>query len=224
MAEEKILLVDLGSVVIKFDWGLLGKTLLEFYRGGRGLLIPLKDGPLTPEQFIKPLRRSHRYIDEFDLGHITPFEFYCLATDLLKLERRDISYKLFRQIYGEESISLNEPMVELLKRQTNVRKIIASNINDISWIGLQKKYGQQLMNLFDDEVLSYVIRHRKPEADFFLECARRSGERLETLYFVDDREVNVSAFRDLGGKAVQYDLNDHRNGEEKLMSMLYPHR
>ena len=105
MSDEKILLVDLGSVVIKFDWELLGKTLLEYYRGGRGILIPLKNGPLTAEQFIKPLRRSRRYIDEFDLGHIAPFEFYCLATDLLKLERRDISYKLFRRIYGEEVIS-----------------------------------------------------------------------------------------------------------------------
>ena len=224
MSDEKILLVDLGSVVIKFDWELLGKTLLEYYRGGRGILIPLKNGPLTAEQFIKPLRRSRRYIDEFDLGHIAPFEFYCLATDLLKLERRDISYKLFRRIYGEEVISLNEPMVELLKRQTNVRKIIASNINDISWIGLNKKYGQRLGNIFEDEVLSYIIHHCKPETDFFLECARRSGERIETLFFVDDREVNVSAFLALGGKAVQYDPNDHRNGEEKIMSMLFPHR
>lgn len=222
MERDKVLLVDLGSVVIKHDWGKLGGLLLGYYNGPRGFLTNTE--PLTAAKFIEPLRRSHRYIDEFDLGHITPFGFYCLVTDLLRIDRRDLSYPTFRKIYGEDVMSLHEPMVEFLEQHGNVKKIIASNINDISWAGLQKKFGKRLNSLFTDAVLSYVIHERKPNIPFWLECSRIANQRLETMVLVDDREINTASFEAVGGKAVQYDLHDHRNGEQKLLQALYlPH-
>ncbi len=222
MERDKVLLVDLGSVVIKHDWEKLGSLLIDYYNGLKiGLLV---GEPLTPLKFIEPLRRSHRYIDEFDLGHITAFDFYCLATDLLRIDRRDLSYTTFRKIYGEEVMSLNEPMVVLLEHHSNIKKIIASNINDISWVGLQKKFGERLNELFVDKVLSYVIHQRKPNIPFWLECGRIANQRLETMVLVDDLEVNTNSFESVGGKAVQYNMLDHRNGEHKLMKALYlPH-
>lgn len=222
MERLKVLLVDLGSVVICRDWPKLGQLLLDYYTGSRGILTQTE--PLTPIHFIKTLRLAHRYIDEFDLGHITPHEFYLIVLDLLKINRHDLSYPAFRKIYGEETISLNEPMVEFLEHHGDLKRIIASNINDISWTGLQKKFGKRLNGIFKDVVLSYVIRQRKPDILFWLECSRMANQRLETMVLVDDLQENTDSFKAIGGKAVQYSMLDHRNGEHKLLEALYlPH-
>lgn len=220
--QEKVLLVDLGSVVIKHDWEILGRLLMNYYTGSRGMLSD--NEPLTPLKFIKRLRVAHLHIDEFDLGHTTPFEFYGIVTHLLDIDCRDLSYPVFRKIYGEEVMSLNEPMVEWLEQHQDIKKIIASNINDISWTGLQKKFGQRLNSIFADKVLSYVIHQRKPNIQFWLECARIANQRLETLVLVDDLPANTDSFKSVGGKAVQYSMFDHRNCEQKLLEALYlPH-
>ncbi len=213
---RKVLLVDLGSVVIQPRLDIMARTLLDYYRGPRDNLTPLN--------FIKPLRVSYRYIEEFDLGHITPFEFYCLVTDLLQLERRDISYPLFRRIYGEERANLNEPMVKFLEtdQMKNVRKIIASNINDISWSGIQKLHSERFSHIFEDAVLSHIVRRRKPEVEFWIECANLANQRIDMLHLVDDLNINTESLRRQGGKVVQYDLNDHDTGERKIKAMLFP--
>src|SRR3989344_7503532 len=146
MERKKVLLVDLGSVVILRNWEILGQRLFEYYNGPRGFLT--KTEPMTAEKFIRPLRQSYRYIEEFDLGHITPHKFYLTVIDLLKINRHDLSYPAFRKIYGEDTIELNEPMVEFLEHHGDIKRIIASNINDISWIGLQKKFGKRLNGIF----------------------------------------------------------------------------
>lgn len=211
MSEPKVLLVDLGSVVIKSHWEIAGRNLLDYYRGSRG--------QMTGTEFIQPLRNARHYINEFDRGHITPFEFYCWATDLLGLERRDISYPTFRNIYGSNRVSLNEPMIKLLKN-LEVRKVIASNINEISWSGLCYSYGTVLRELFEDQVLSYTIQSVKPEFEFWQECGNRVNQRLDMLHLIDDLFVNCDSFRKLGGKYVLYDINDHARAETKIKTML----
>lgn len=222
MERTKVLLVDLGSVLFFRDWEILGQRLLEYYTGPRGMLT--NNEPITALGFIKPLRLARRYIEEFDMGHITPFKFYILVTNLLKINRQDLSYPIFRKIYGYASLTCNEPMMEWLEHHNDLERIIASNTNDICWSAMQNKFGQRLDKIFTDKVLSYVIKARKPQIPFWLECSRIAGQRLETMVLVDDLEENVNSFRDVDGKAVQYNRLDHRNCEEKIMQALYlPH-
>lgn len=209
----RALLVDLGHVLIMHSWEKLGEILLRYAKNSNGL---------APLEFVKPLRQSHRLIDEHDLGHITPFEFYTIVMKLLRIEPGALPYRQFREIYAGDILSLNEPMVKLLRDIPLQPKIIASNISEVGWCGLRKKYGELFDELFCDAVLSFAIRSRKPEMEFFLECSRRLGQPPENLYFIDDRGVNIMAARRLGIRAFEYNHQKHERAEKKIWRLLYP--
>jgi putative hydrolase of the HAD superfamily len=73
-------------------------------------------------------------------------------------------------------------------------------------VSLRARLGQEpdVMELFDDIVVSAEVGMAKPEPEVFRLAARRLGCPPAECVFVDDWDVNVAAARDVGMAAVLY--------------------
>lgn len=90
-------------------------------------------------------------------------------------------------------------LVEQLRGQ--VRCVVASNYP--AWI--TEIEADLLAGRFDAVYASHHLGVRKPDAEFFRELLRRTGTARQELLFVDDRQVNVDAARELGILAHRFD-------------------
>ncbi len=65
----------------------------------------------------------------------------------------------------------------------------------------------QLLDLFDDVIVSAEVGVAKPAPEIFRMAARRLGLGAEQCVFVDDLDVNVEAARTVGMSAVHFRLD-----------------
>lgn len=90
-------------------------------------------------------------------------------------------------------------LVEELRGQ--VVCVVASNYP--AWI--TELEAELLAGRFDAVYSSHHLGVRKPDAAFFRQLLRRTGTEPDELLFVDDRQVNVDAARELGIRAHRFD-------------------
>ena len=63
----------------------------------------------------------------------------------------------------------------------------------------------RVLELFDEQVLSFRVGARKPAVQFFEACIRASGRTADQIVYIDDRRDYVAAGRALGMQAFVYD-------------------
>jgi len=76
-------------------------------------------------------------------------------------------------------------------------------------------------NLFDASFYSCDIGHAKPDRSYFLNMMDQLGAKAGQLLFIDDKDANVAAARELGIQAEQFHLME---GVEVLRERLRIHR
>ena len=91
-------------------------------------------------------------------------------------------------------------LIPVLK--TQVRLILLSNTNDLHIRAVRKK--TQILDEFDELVLSYQVKSRKPEEAIFRKALSIAGNRPEECLFIDDLIENVEAARQIGIRSHQY--------------------
>jgi putative hydrolase of the HAD superfamily len=72
-------------------------------------------------------------------------------------------------------------------------------------------------SLFDTSCYSYDLGFAKPDPAFFVEAARRIGDRPAAILFLDDSLTNVEGARAAGMDAVHWDVE---HGHEALLHAL----
>ncbi|MEW5901901.1 MAG: HAD family phosphatase [Acidobacteriota bacterium] len=151
------------------------------------------------EEIRRIVHRSAEFIELFDMGKLSPREFYGRASSLLGAR---IGYDDFFAAYTNV-FCLNQPVLDLLKRlKGKYRLVLLSNTDPVRFGFVKKNFPEILF--FDDYVLSYEVGAMKPDAKIYQEAMKKAGAPASECVFIDDMEENVAGASVLGLKAILY--------------------
>ncbi|MGB7603419.1 MAG: HAD family phosphatase [Candidatus Sulfotelmatobacter sp.] len=160
----------------------------------------------------------------FDRGDLTPETYWSMlaedagatidATQLKQVCELDL------QMWG----NANEEMVGWLRRLRSggIKTALLSNIHPSMIAYVKKKF--DWLELFDFTTFSAQVRLIKPDRAIYEHTLRGLGVRAEEALFVDDREINVRAAREVGIKAVRFrSVRQLREDLEGMGFAILPH-
>jgi putative hydrolase of the HAD superfamily len=183
---HKAVIFDLGRVLVNFD----------FKRGYQALegLCPYR-APEIPKRLA-----TCGLVERFETGLIEPRDFVAQMSAVLDLK---IGYEEFCRIWSSIFTETLVPESMLAGLAARYRLLLLSNTNAIHFEGLRAS--NPLLRYFHDLVLSYEVKAMKPRPEIFQAAIRRAGCRAEECFYTDDIAAYVTAARDLGIDAVQFE-------------------
>jgi len=181
----KAAIFDLGNVTVKFDetphfrkWAETGKK---------------------PFSEVKNYYKNSATRKAFERGEVTPRQFYDKFAEDLGLK---ISYNEFVQNYCD-IFSRNKEVERVIKSlKGKVKLVLLSNTNVLQYEFIRKKF--RVLDMFDEYVISYKARMRKPNPFIFLKAVKKAGAMPWNCAYFDDIPEFVYAARLLGIMAFQY--------------------
>ena len=153
----------------------------------------------------------------YDRGDITAEAYW---TALAKDAGAGIDAEQLEQIYEwdiEMWANVNARMVAWLGqlRQGGIKTGLLSNMHPAMISHLRENF--DWLDLFDFKTFSAEVRLIKPDAAIYEHTLRGLGVKPEETLFVDDREINVQAARELGIRAVRYQSIEQLREELEAM-------
>ena len=175
MTTPKIVVFDLGKVLVDFDYGIAAKNLAKHCRR-------------TADEITGFIAASP-LLFRYETGLVTRQEFFsvvCAETGF----SGDIEEfgRFFSDIFAEIG-----PMVELHAslRQRRIPTYIFSNTNDLAISHIRRNF--PFFNNFDGYILSYEVGAMKPEPKIYDALEKLSRRRGSEVLYLDDRPENVEA-------------------------------
>ena len=188
---------------IIFDWGnVLGQFSHEKVHKKLA-----KYCPLAPEEIKSALTGP---MQKHESGTLSPREFYTEVKQLLKLA---MSYEAFLPVWRSCIIGDNPAIADVLRQlDPSLPICIFPNPDPVHW---EESGGLPVVQRFFKKqriVRSYgpQVRARKPDQKVFraaLSCIGVPPLQTHQVLFIDDVAENCDAFRKMGGRAHQYNLN-----------------
>ncbi len=140
----------------------------------------------------------------FDRGDITAEAYWtALAEDAgaaIDREQLDQVCKWDVEMFGKANLEMVRWLGRL--RQGGIKTGLLSNIHGAMIAYLRENF--EWLELFDFKTFSAEVRLIKPDPAIYEHTLRGLGVRAGETLFVDDREINVLAARELGIHAVQF--------------------
>jgi len=199
MTTPKIVVFDLGKVLVDFDYGIAARHLathckvtvdeINHYIATSPLLFRYETGLMTREAFYTEVCS----VTGFG-GDIEQFGGF------------------FADIFAEIP-----PMVELhaALRKRGLPTFIFSNTNDLAISHIRRNF--PFFSNFDGYILSYEVQAMKPDAKIYEALEKMSGYRGAAVLYLDDRPENVEAGAARGWQVIlQEDPAKTRAAIEKL--------
>ena len=199
MSQIKAIIFDVGGVLVKETSKHLYKRLAE------ALGIDY--------QALYEFRSN--YSKRLLLGKMRPEEFASLAEKKFMVEN---FLKEWEEAYLQ--LPINYELLELVKQlRRDYRVSIISNI-----ISIQAKinYKRGLFNGFNPIVLSCDVGYAKPDKEIYRIALNRLNLNPEACVFIDDREANIQAAKELGISSILF--KDKEQLEEELKDILNTER
>jgi FMN phosphatase YigB (HAD superfamily) len=173
MKPPKVVVFDLGKVLVDFDYGIATSRIAE--RSGRTkeelhalvdqtpLLHRLESGKINNQQFFEEVRTAVGYPG---------------------------TYEEFAVVFGDIFTPIPE-MVDLHAqlRQRGVRTFIFSNTNDFAVSHIRAQF--PFFNQFDAYILSFEHGCMKPEVPIYEVVERMTSSRGADVLYIDDRTENI---------------------------------
>ncbi|MBL0310945.1 MAG: HAD family phosphatase [Bacteroidetes bacterium] len=203
MKPFKNLIFDIGNVLVDIDYEV---TVREFQK-----LATMDFGSIVSYS------KQHHLFDWFETGKISADDF---RRELRQFLRPEVSDDEINQAWN--SILLNYPSdkFDLLKTlKLGYRTYALSNINEIHVAEInaaaRKKFQQpDFASFFHRAYYSNEVGFRKPEMEIYEAILSREKLNPNETFFVDDKEENVVAAKNLGIQA--YLLSDRNQLFELL--------
>jgi putative hydrolase of the HAD superfamily len=171
---------------------------------------------LSVDEIREIVHRSPEFVNLFDLGTLTPREFYERAT--AKLGAR-VGYDEFAATYADV-FTINPPVFEIMKRlREKYRLVLVSNV-DVVRFGFIKRKFPEIM-IFDDYVLSYELGVMKPDAGIYRVALDKSGAAPADCVFIDDLEDNIEGAAALGIPSVLYRPETELEEELRILGLSF---
>jgi putative hydrolase of the HAD superfamily len=140
----------------------------------------------------------------FDRGDITAQAYWmALAKDAgaeIDREQLDQVCKWDIEMWGKANLEMVRWLRQL--RQGGIKTGLLSNIHPAMIAFLRENF--DWLKLFDFKTFSAEVRLIKPDPAIYEHTLRGLGVRAGETLFVDDREINVQAARELGIHALQF--------------------
>ncbi|MCM8790889.1 MAG: HAD hydrolase-like protein [Candidatus Omnitrophica bacterium] len=182
---------DLGNTLIRFDHNISARKIVNLFH-------------LDSKKVYDTFFDSHLTRD-FEKGLISPREFYRKTKNHLGI---NIPYKDFMDIWNDifwEDIDMCA-LARSLKE--HYRLFLLSNVNRSHFEYIRKKF--DIINIFDDVILSFMVGAMKPDRIIFEDVIRRAGGDRSKLLYIDDREDLVKEAEQMGIDSIRFE------GIEKL--------
>ena len=196
----KLILCDLGNVLVKFDHRIAVKKILKFTD---------KDSDEVYQLFFDSLLTK-----DFEEGRISSRLFFKRLAD--KLQLKGLTFKKFVSIWNDIFFD-NKGMVTLLRRlKKNYRLHLISNINELHYDFILQKFPEYL-SLFDDIILSYQVGRRKPHQAIYRRAMKGTGVHPQEVLYVDDRLDLIQEARKLKIKTLLFkNIRDFKQQLKRL--------
>lgn len=180
-----VIVFDLGNTLIRFDHSISAGKLANLFR--------IDSNKIYDMFFDSEITRS------FETGRISPKEFHRRASSLLRVK---MPYKDFVDIWND--IFWEDPgMCELARElKMSYRLFLLSNINRLHFEHINRKF--DIMRIFDEMVLSFVVGAIKPDQLIYDDVVERAGGDRTRLLYIDDREDLVKESTRLGIDSIRF--------------------
>ena len=183
MANEiKVLLFDLGKVLVDFDHLRSAQRIAAFCSK-------------TPRQIYDLFFESGVTL-AFESGKITPEDFYHQVKQMLGLE---LSYDSFAPIWNDIFFlsAKNRSVFGLVNAlRANYKVAMLSNINILHYEYLKNNF--PVFGVFDKLFLSFQLGLIKPDKEIYNLVIRELGASPQEIFYTDDRPELVQSAKSLG--------------------------
>lgn len=190
MTEERMILFDLGRVLIDFDHTIAVKKISKYCSlDETGIFNLFFDSDLT---------------DKYEKGLISSLEFFQKVKSMLKAR---ISYEEFVPIWNEiftPHLGMSE-IIESLK--DNYSLYLVSNVNKLHFEYVQRQFGDHF-KFFSYLFLSYELGLRKPDPKIYKLIIDYLKVRPQNIIYTDDRVELIDAALKLGLDAFLFKSTD----------------
>lgn len=177
---------DLGNTLIRFDHNISAKKIANLFH--------LETKKIYDAFFDSPITRA------FEKGEISPKEFHKRASVLLGVR---MPFKDFADIWNDIFWEDKETC-ELARQLKNSYKLfLLSNVNRLHFEYIQKKF--DIIKIFDEIILSFMVGAIKPDRLIFEDVVRRSGGDRTKLLYIDDREDLIKEATILGIDSIRHE-------------------
>jgi FMN phosphatase YigB (HAD superfamily) len=180
--EVKVLLFDLGRVLVDFDHLRSAQRIAEFCAK-------------TPPQIYDLFFESGATV-AFEAGKITPEDFYFQVKQMLGLK---LSYNSFEPIWNDIFFlsAKNRSVFGLANTlRANYKIALISNINILHYEYLKKNF--PVFGVFDEIFLSFQLGLIKPDKEIYNLVIRKLGVEAQEIFYTDDRPELVETAKSLG--------------------------
>lgn len=204
MPEVKVLLWDLGGVLIPFSHARLWRNFLGILPLHKSLLFFWRREALQ-KRLAKPL-------DDFEKG-------FCSFDDLKAAVEKELKVSLdtekFRLAWNDIFGAAGETAAFARILHGKYPCYVLSNTN-VEHLEFVKKKAPELL-FMDGWLPSYELHALKPGRDFYEKALSAIGVGAENALLIDDRQENVEGAAALGLKTILYrDLEDLKTQLKKL--------
>ncbi|HYA79254.1 MAG TPA: HAD family phosphatase [Candidatus Nitrosopolaris sp.] len=201
MRPEKIVVFDLGKVLVDFDYSIAARKIAARSR------MSLDD--------VNSFIGGSEFTVKYELGLVTRRGFFERARQAIGFGGTFAEFgEFFADIFTEIP-----PMVELHAglRQRGVPTYIFSNTNDLAVEHIRRNF--LFFKKFDGYIFSYEIGALKPDAKIYEALETLAGRRGADILYLDDRPENVAAGATRGWRAILHETPEKsRVAVEKFLS------
>jgi putative hydrolase of the HAD superfamily len=157
---------------------------------------------ISADHFMKLYERNRR---EYDRGDLSAERYWFSWANEPGLGLRADQIPLLRDWDVEMWSNTDPRMIDWLKdvRRSGVRAALLSNMPDDMVARVRNSFSW--INYCNCMVFSCEKRLAKPEAAIYERCLEELGTMPDQTLFVDDRDVNVRAARDIGIQAIRFE-------------------
>jgi HAD superfamily hydrolase (TIGR01509 family) len=184
MTRPKVVVFDLGKVLVDFDYSLAARRIAA-------------RGRMTPEEVQAFIDHSPLLV-RFETGRMTREEFFGEIRSATGFEGTIVEFgQFFADIF-----SPIEPMVKLHAelREAGVPTFIFSNTNELAVVHIRNRF--PFFRNFDGYILSYEHGAMKPGHALYEVVEAKTGRCGAELLYFDDRPENIAAGAKRGWHAV----------------------
>lgn len=201
MPEIKLLLFDIGNVLVRFDHRIIARQLSSL-------------SGLSAESIVHDFIRS-RLGEAYDEGKISSGEFHERISEILRIK---IDFQDFARLWNE--IFFEMPGMEGILKSLDARYplLAISDTNPLHFDYLLA--GFPIFRYFTSFVLSYRVGCRKPGRAIFEEVLRRGKAQAEETFYVDDRGEILQEAERLGFKTHRFISSAELESEMKVLGLL----
>jgi putative hydrolase of the HAD superfamily len=184
MIAPKVVVFDLGKVLVDFDYGIAARKI-----AARGKLADIE---------VKSFLDHSPLLFRFETGALTRRQFF---DEVCKGTGFDGSIEEFGSFFADifwEIPGMTEIHTALQRR--SIPTYIFSNTNDLAVEHIRRNF--PFFSNFDGYILSYEVGATKPESKIYEALERMAGRRGAEILYLDDRQENIAVGASRGWQVI----------------------